>query len=145
MDFKELKEHSIEDHKSSAFQLAQTIALIEGKEIFTKKVACAQYPDLTPFIYREQTQIPHLLHLLNTYKDILLHKLEHLQLVESGTLNLFYVSPKHLYSESTTPNWLHCNARGVVVDLKGEECITYPATHDAAFHQHFNTSPGING
>lgn len=40
--------------KTMAFQLGQTIALINGVELYTKKDISLQYPELKPLLYREK-------------------------------------------------------------------------------------------
>lgn len=55
LDFNQIAENHdrLEQFKSSAFQLAQSIALLQGVEIFTKAEACSFMPSLAPLIKRE--------------------------------------------------------------------------------------------
>jgi len=51
VDFK--KASHIEVFKFFAFQMGQTKALIEGVELFSKSSVAERYPELTPYLYRE--------------------------------------------------------------------------------------------
>jgi hypothetical protein len=48
-------------YKVITFQMAQTLALLEGKEIYTKKEAISLYPDLATYLLRNQNSSLHLL------------------------------------------------------------------------------------
>lgn len=54
--------------KVIAFQLGQTLGLYEKEELYTKSSVANKYPELKPFLYREQNCD---LNTLNTYRDIL--------------------------------------------------------------------------
>ncbi|WQJ53447.1 MAG: hypothetical protein [Wendovervirus sonii] len=53
--------------KVIAFQIGQTMALINGIELYTKMSVAEEYDELLPFLYRQQSNIAD----LNTYKNIL--------------------------------------------------------------------------
>lgn len=66
--FSSKEKNSKEDiYKIIAFQIAQTLALLEGKEIYTKKEAVALYPDLATYLQRKQNSSLH--HLDNFFKQ----------------------------------------------------------------------------
>jgi len=53
--FQELGKHggTIEFHKTTAFQLGQTLALAAHKELYTKEAIANYYRELTPYLFRE--------------------------------------------------------------------------------------------
>jgi hypothetical protein len=57
--------------KSLAFQIGQTLALILGKEVYTKKEISELYPELEPFLYRREKLD---FNVLNKYNDLLLNE-----------------------------------------------------------------------
>ncbi|MFN8575884.1 MAG: hypothetical protein U0354_03425 [Candidatus Sericytochromatia bacterium] len=63
----EKNELSLDTLKGIAFQLSQTLALINGKELYTKKSLVLEYPELEPLIYRKEN-IP--IDILNNYKSL---------------------------------------------------------------------------
>jgi hypothetical protein len=48
------EQRSLGMHKSIAFDVAQTLLLIKGKEVYTKKEIIQEFPELEPIIYRRQ-------------------------------------------------------------------------------------------
>lgn len=67
-DFTELK-LDVEELKYVAFQFGQTLALVEGRELYTKRTVYEHFPPLGPFIYREATGN---LAVLNEFRDRLI-------------------------------------------------------------------------
>lgn len=63
--------------KVYAFQIGQTIALIEGKELYSKEEIAIEYPELSKFIAREKTND---LLTLEKWKNIFLDKVKDRQL-----------------------------------------------------------------
>lgn len=53
--------------KVIAFQIGQSLGLLEGKEFYTKSSVSNYYKDLTPFLYRQQGDINN----LNSFKNVL--------------------------------------------------------------------------
>lgn len=64
MDFTTILDQRIDDYKYVAFQLAQAIALIEGREVYSKKEVVEMFPVLHPFIYRDADLIMRNLHVV---------------------------------------------------------------------------------
>jgi hypothetical protein len=76
IDFNGMKDLlNIEDCKSLAYQIGQTLALLEGTEIFTKKEVSNYFPSLELFIYRSKDSLDHL-DVLNEFLQKLLNYLE---------------------------------------------------------------------
>ncbi|AYV77953.1 MAG: hypothetical protein Edafosvirus3_31 [Edafosvirus sp.] len=65
------KENIIQIHKTIAFQIGQTLALIEGKEIYSKMDVAELYPDLAIFVNREKYEQSHLIALTNMLNILL--------------------------------------------------------------------------
>jgi hypothetical protein len=76
IDFNGMKDLlDIEDCKSLAYQIGQTLALLEGTEIFTKKEVSNYFPSLEFFIYRSKDSLDHL-DILNEYLQKFLNYLD---------------------------------------------------------------------
>ena len=58
--------------KTYAFQIGQTLALMNGKEYYTKKDIGIEYPELKPFLQRENDSD---ISVLETYKNKFLTEL----------------------------------------------------------------------
>jgi hypothetical protein len=56
--------------------LGQTLALIDGKEVYSKKGVSSLFPDLEPFMMRDTDTILNNLHTINKYKDLLIEKMK---------------------------------------------------------------------
>ena len=54
-----------------AFQLGQAIGLHQGKELYTKADISAAFPNLHPYLYREDVPISNLQTALSDYCEIL--------------------------------------------------------------------------
>ena len=57
-------------------KLGQTLALVDGKEVYSKKGVSALYPDLEPFMMRDTEKIVKNIQTINKYKDLLMEKLK---------------------------------------------------------------------
>lgn len=57
--------------KLFAFQLGQSIGLHQGRELYTKADISAEFPNLRPYLYREDAPIENLQAALSEYCDIL--------------------------------------------------------------------------
>lgn len=68
-DFPGKKESHDDIYKVIAFQLAQTISLMRGFQLYTKEEVIEDYPDLTPYIMREKVEDHSA---LNKYLEILI-------------------------------------------------------------------------
>jgi hypothetical protein len=64
----------IEDLKYVAFQLGQTLSLMDGIELYTKKSISALYPDLEPFMTRSESRAKR--SVLNHYRDEILQRMK---------------------------------------------------------------------
>jgi hypothetical protein len=62
----------------------QTLALIEGVELFTKSEVAQQYSDLEPFMKRDAS-VPSRLPTLNAFRDRLVSHLRRVKVIEKGT------------------------------------------------------------
>ncbi len=73
LKFSSKDKNTIEDvYKIIAFQIAQTLALLEGKEIYTKKEAILMFPELETYLHRNQNNSPLL---LNKYFNLFANKI----------------------------------------------------------------------
>lgn len=63
----------VQDLKTIATQLAMAVGLLVGREVYTKRDIVALYPQLEPFIYRQEKLIyqPDRLLVLNRFKDVI--------------------------------------------------------------------------
>jgi hypothetical protein len=82
-----------EDAKYVAFHLAQSLALIEGKELFTKKSIVAEYPKIRPYIYLEQSsfQQDDLIE-LSRLRDAFINAIAPARTSRKGNYHLFFLS-----------------------------------------------------
>ena len=74
--YKRMKKEDI--LKVIAFQIGQSLGLLEGKELYTKSSIAKEYNDLEPFLYRKPAD----LNILNAYKDVLIEYLEKIPSVD---------------------------------------------------------------
>lgn len=83
LDTDYVKTTHIEVFKFYAFQLGQTLALLEdGIELFTKKSVAEHYPELRPYLYREHQDADTLQMFLNRFLD---WSESHLQVISEDT------------------------------------------------------------
>ncbi len=106
--------------KSIAFQLGQTNALIEGKEVYTKGELAELFSNLALFLNRNTT--PNL-DTLNEQRDRLLELTELVYSRNQGDLTLFC-----FMSGPAIEHWngFSSQSRGLIIDAKRERVIYYP-------------------
>lgn len=81
----------VDDWKYIAFHLSQTLALIGGKQVFTKADLVTQFPQLRSFLYREKdTNSPSELKPLDELLKRFLSEIGRVKFSKSGDLTLFY-------------------------------------------------------
>ncbi len=83
VDFNEqsiVKLLDVEICKMLGFQIGQTLALLEGSEIYTKGQIAEQYPELTPFMRREEDEVLTSLDSLNVLHKRLLQHLKKIKI-----------------------------------------------------------------
>lgn len=61
----------LDTYKFFAFQLAQTLALLNGFELYTKWDAARKYPDLEAYLYRKETSLDSLKQYWYQYGELL--------------------------------------------------------------------------
>lgn len=76
--------------KVIAFQIGQSLGLIENKELYTKSSIAKQYKDLKNFLYRKETDK----NILNAYKDVLIDYLEQIKVQEIGERIVYFEDKK---------------------------------------------------
>jgi hypothetical protein len=105
--------------KTIAFQLAQTNALIDGHELYTKGAVQEYAPAVADLIARRAGS----LNALNTLRDELLERVDGVYIRQQGTLNLF------MYGNALAIdkwNAFARQSRGVVIDIARERCESFP-------------------
>lgn len=106
--------------KLLAFQLAQTIALIDGRELYTKGELKTLFPDCAPLIDRAAGGAPGQLNLL---RDELLRRLKGVYVRQKGDLNLFMYGNALAIDDW---NQFARQSRGMIIDVKRERCVAFP-------------------
>lgn len=96
-DIDYVKNSHVEVFKFFAFQIGQTLALIEdGKELFTKSEVALHYPELKPYLYREDDIS---VDALNIYlKRFILFIESNIIKTEDGLYELTYQDRKEIFS-----------------------------------------------
>eukprot|EP01080_Neovahlkampfia_damariscottae_P006992 gene6992-11158_t len=120
IDFNQMTELlDIEDCKSLAYQLGQTLALVEGHEIFTKSEVSLYFKNLKLFIYRSKDSLEHL-DILNDYLKKLLCFLDsNLSIIQIPNTPLNIFLPKNEKIEVK-------NFQGTVINLtNGKERVVH--------------------
>ncbi len=112
---------SVDAYKSIAFQLGQSLALLDGEELYTKQEIAQTFPALRPALYRCATQTDLLA--LNQHRDQLLAALSPLSTTPQTILSLF--------SNNRTTDPRLRTYQGLVLDVKNERCTAWPPAHDA--------------
>lgn len=108
-----------DDRKSIAFQVAQTLALMGGSELYTKAELAAAFPDLAPLLGRAALGSEACragLDALEGHKNRWLQALAALRRQKDGPHNT-------LWSDAPREGWaapFHAQCQGVVLDLKQE-------------------------
>ena len=113
---------TVDQRKSIAFQLGQSLALVHGSELYTKREIAAEFPSLRPFLDRCEVD-PEQASALEDARDDLVAALDEVYVRRQGTLNLF------CYKNSVTVReWnLYCvQSRGVIIDMARERCVCFP-------------------
>jgi len=92
--------------KSFAFQLGQTLALIQGVELYTKNEIAEMYPDLKDMLMRHDVDENTFL-VLENYKNLLVDKLGCVRnyKVDNSTWNIFFCDTS---DPSYNPDYLIC-------------------------------------
>jgi hypothetical protein len=109
----------IKRYKTAAAQMSQTICLLQGEEVFTKAECTAKFPDLKPFLYREEEFMLKNLHILNNYRDILVSLIDGVDFVQKDDVLLFSCK------NPQPGNQFHYQSNGLVVECENL-CIGYP-------------------
>ena len=119
IDFRKI-ELSPDQLKLIAFQLAQTNALIQGNEFYTKQQLAEAFPELEPHLYRDTSAERDT---LNQQRDFLSEQTRNIYTRKDGALNLFCFQ-----SAPSIKNWnlFALQSRGIVIDVKKERCVQYP-------------------
>lgn len=85
------KIEDIEAYKFLAFQLGQTVALLEGKEVYTKKEVSLEYPTLYNYLYRIEGSDLNDLHLFyKKYLDML-SEIEIKEDIQEGNIDILFI------------------------------------------------------
>eukprot|EP01080_Neovahlkampfia_damariscottae_P001728 gene1728-497_t len=122
INFQEL-ELKMKNYKTIAFQFCITISLIRGTEIYTKKEAIEQFPDLDIFIYKDEEKIVKNLKILNKYKDIFLEEIKDVEFEqEEDVISVHCQLKKKMNSFEN-----QCN--GMLIDMNKESVISYGLDH----------------
>jgi hypothetical protein len=123
-EFKENEEDAdkIYGIKSIAFQLCQTIAQIDGVEIYSKSSVVEFDKTLKPFVYRDFEYLKESKHLelLNEYKLKIIERLHECCIEMMDNLAIFYLK------EEKNLNCFTRQCRGMVIDMGKERCISHP-------------------
>jgi len=109
----------IKRYKTAAAQMCQTICLLQGEEVFTKSECAAKFPDLKPFLYREEEYMLKNLHILNKYRDMLVGIIEGVEFVQKDDVLLFSCK------NPQPGNQFHYQSNGLAVECE-MLCIGYP-------------------
>ncbi len=114
-------EASADAWKTIAFQLAQLLALIDGRELYTKAEVSAFAPQLASLLARAPATRRDK-QALGELRDQLVDALAVAYTRRDGGLNVF------CYRSSTPRDWSRYAAqcRGVVIDLQTERCLVTP-------------------
>ena len=80
-DFK--KTTHIEVFKFFAFQMGQTLALMDGVELFTKSSVAEHYPELSPYLYREDVSTDAIENFFTEFKIVFRERLLTIENVEN--------------------------------------------------------------
>lgn len=76
--------------KVLAFQIGQSLGLLENIELYTKSSIAKQYEDLTNFLYRKDADI----NILNAYKDVLIDYLSKIKVQEIDKRVVYFEESK---------------------------------------------------
>lgn len=79
--------------KVIAFQIGQTLGLLEGKELYTKSSVSKAYPELKPFLYRQESDKI----ILNIYSNILLDYLYQRNTQDLGNNTVYFIDENRTF------------------------------------------------
>jgi len=102
------------DRKTIAFHLGQTMALIQGKECYTKSDLVEMYPSLNAYLYRKTTDLK----ALQAFKLDFEAATGRLQIAKNGGWT-------QIRTKATPTNFLE-GETGVVLDVKADELVVLP-------------------
>jgi hypothetical protein len=106
---------SKDEIKFIAFRLGQTLALIQGKEIYTKDDLKDKYPNLSNHLQRKDDPD---VSILNEMRDFLMDEIKDVKILKTGSLSVFWSSKNH--------NFYHLQSRGIAIDIQKEKLIYFP-------------------
>jgi hypothetical protein len=118
IDFTAL-ELSADSKKTLAFQMAQTVALINGEELYTKAAVKEAFPQCADLIDRAGGSSQH----LNSLRNELVEQLRGVYVRQKGDLNLFMYGNALAIDDW---NQFARQSRGMIVDVKRERCVSFP-------------------
>lgn len=124
IDFTKLTALRVDDYKFFAFQFAQSIALIQGKEEWTKRGAADRYPDLEPFLYRKEQIIQQNLEVLNQYKALFFSLIKNIKWIQKDNLILCHFPSAEQHEGPV--NHLENQCRGLVMEIHDCLLVGYP-------------------
>lgn len=104
-----------DDLKVVVFHLTQTLALINGKQLFTKKELCAQFPECEPFIYRKEIDSKSAIKILQNLCDKLVSEMKRVQIRKKGDFQSLWLDPLIV-----AQNHFEMQSFGTVIDFKRE-------------------------
>src|SRR4051794_15535102 len=96
----------ITNNTLAAFQLAQSLLLIEGIEIYSKREVADNIPELEPFMYRKP-EVLNNLSIINKYKDKLINYMKNMITIP--------------YTDSLNICWLQ-NISGIIPNKLEQQC-----------------------
>ncbi|KAL6055933.1 hypothetical protein QOT17_016447 [Balamuthia mandrillaris] len=120
--------------KTIAFHLAQSVALMQGRELFTKQAIIDEFASLAPFMHRQAKGciMANLGVCLNEFRDQFLEMIAPVEPICNGTLVMLRVA-----SAPSNNAWNHFSyqSRGMVIDVRKEQCLSFPLEHYYVFQQ----------
>lgn len=126
---------TVEDCKSVAFQLAQSLLLIQGEEVYSKREISDHFPNLEPFMYRDP-QVIHRLDILNSFRDLWTEQLKGIQVRQlEGNIDIYYYTSQCVANSYTRQLGFESDsiAMGMMIDMNlnpGERCLYFPWDHE---------------
>ncbi|KAL9643196.1 hypothetical protein ABK040_001684 [Willaertia magna] len=135
INFKNLmKPLTIDDFKYLAFRLGQTLALIEGVELFTKSDISNYFNELKPLLYRDDNVLyEEKINILNNFKEIFIDKIKYVISNRFSHLNILYLDLESMKKDNykIEKNFFYLQCNGFICDLKDKEirCLSYGLDH----------------
>jgi hypothetical protein len=114
-----------DDIKFCAFRLGQTIALMNGIELFTKKDISDHFPDLRPLLYREEQN----LETIEKYKNEFLDGMKGVRAIKSKALHMFVSKGEEM------GNMFEAQSNGLIIDMREQTmmCVMWPLEFENDF------------